>query len=96
MTCPKPRNKSVSLLNHLQSSSSPPSWECIIFPSLGNVCRNITSSYQLSGGKITDHLYLAKRDAVANAQSGFLAGFVCLAIKALQQIHESLALLAFH
>lgn len=32
----------------------------------------------------TDHLYLAKSDAVANAQSGFLAGFVCLAIKALQ------------
>lgn len=93
MTCPKPENLChfLNYCNHLQ-----PSWKCIIFPSLGNADRNITTFYQLSRSEVTDHLYLAKSDAAADAQNGFLTSFVCFAVKFPLQMFESLELLIFH
>lgn len=43
----------LNYCNRLQSSG-----KCTIFPPLGNVCRNITTLFQLSRGEITYHLYL--------------------------------------
>lgn len=81
----------INYCNHLQSPL-----KSNIFPSLENVRRNITTFYRLSRGRITDHLCLAKSDAVANAQSGFLTSFVCFAVKLLLRMFESLELLVFH
>lgn len=92
MTSPKPENLChfLNYCNHLQSS-----WKCVIFPSLGNSCRSSTTLYQLSRGEITDHLYQAKSDALANGQSGFLTSFVCFAVKFLLRMFVSLELLVF-